>query len=242
MSRRILIVKTGSAEPEVRRQHGDFEEWIARGLGVALGELLVVDVPSGAALPRAAEFGGVVVTGSPSMVSQPDPWTRPTGRWLAEAAEAGLPVLAICYGHQLLAEALGGRVGPNPNGREIGTVRVRLTGRAREGDGLLGDFPDELAVHATHVESVLELPQGAVRLGENAADPNHAFSYGRAAWGVQFHPEFEAEMMRGYLEQRAELLREEGLDPELLIEGVEHSGHGEAVLRRFREIVRGAGG
>jgi GMP synthase (glutamine-hydrolysing) len=237
VKRRILIVKTGTAEAEVRRQHGDFEDWIARGLGAEEGETLVADVAAGAPLPATRDISGVVVTGSPSMVSRPDPWTRPTGAWLRDVTLAGMPVLGICYGHQLLAEALGGRVGPNPRGREIGTVRVKLTDAAHAEDPLLGRLSQELVVHATHVESVLELPDGAVHLASTEAEPNHAFSFGRAAWGVQFHPEFGDEMMRGYLEQRAELLREEGLDPELLISQVARTPHGTAVLRRFREIV-----
>jgi GMP synthase (glutamine-hydrolysing) len=102
---------------------------------------------------------------------------------------------------------------------------------------LLSHLPDELIVHATHVESVLELPPGAVWLGESEGEANHAFAFGSAAWGVQFHPEFEAEMMRGYLAQRADMLREEGIDPERLIADVVHSPHGTAVLQRFREIV-----
>lgn len=232
----ILIVKTGTAEAEVRREHGDFEEWITRGLGSAPRDVRVADVTRGEPLPRPGNVAGVVVTGSASMVSQPEPWTSPTAQWLRSAVEEETPVLGICYGHQLLAQALGGRVGPNPRGRQIGTVRVSLD-VSRRADALLGHLPDEVLAHATHVESVLELPPGAVRLGTSAADPNHAFSFGRRAWGVQFHPEFDHRMMRGYLEQRAHLLRDEGLDAAALIAGVRESPHGTSLLRRFREIV-----
>lgn len=237
MSRRaILIVKTGTAEPEVRRAYGDFEVWITRGLGAAENEVLLADVTQGDPLPPPTAIGGIVVTGSPSMVSRPDPWTEPTGRWLRSAVEAETPVLGICYGHQLLAVALGGRVGENPRGREIGTVRVSFDA-ARNGDALLGHLPEQVFVHATHVESVLELPAGAVWLGDSRDEENHAVAFGPMAWGVQFHPEFDHEMMRGYLEQRAELLREEGLDPEQLIAEVRDSPHGTSLLRRFFEIV-----
>ena len=86
--------------------------------------------------------------------------------WLAGAVEAGTPVLGICYGHQLLAHGLGGRVGANPRGREIGSVDERLHAAARE-DALFGAFPERLVVQATHVESALELPGGARLLGSS---------------------------------------------------------------------------
>jgi GMP synthase (glutamine-hydrolysing) len=233
----IVIVKTGTAEARVREEHGDFEHWITRGLGASTAGNLVVDVSMRGVLPPHAEVGGIVVTGSPSMVSQPEPWTQPTADWLREATLSGKPVLGICYGHQLLAAALGGRVGPNPNGREIGTVRVALDRKSTADDALLGHLPDELVVHATHVESVLELPDGAAWLGASELEANHAFSYGPSAWGVQFHPEFDADVMRGYLAQRAGVLRDEGFDPDRMISSVEHSEHGTSLLRRFRQIV-----
>ena len=86
---------------------------------------------------------------------------------------------------------------------------------------------------------MLALPPRAVCLGSNDADPHHAFSFGDSAWGIQFHPEFDVEVMRGYLEARAELLRAEGLDPDEMIRTAHESPHGKAVLRRFGEIVRG---
>ena len=76
-------------------------------------------------------------------------------------------------------------------------------------------------------------------LGSNDADPNHAFSFGRCAWGLQFHPDFDAVVIRGYIEQRAEVLLEEGLDPEHLMREARDTPHGPSVLRRFGEIVRG---
>ncbi|MBW1886103.1 MAG: hypothetical protein JRJ58_21440, partial [Deltaproteobacteria bacterium] len=88
------------------------------------------------------------------------------------------------------------------------------------------------------VESVVVLPKGARHWGASAKDPHQVFAYGPCAWGVQFHPEFDAEIVRGYIKGRSSLLREEGLDPRALIEGACDTEHGTQLLRRFGEIVR----
>jgi GMP synthase (glutamine-hydrolysing) len=172
------------------------------------------------------------------MVSERAAWSERTAAWLRDALRAELPLLGICYGHQLLAHALGGRVERNPRGREIGTVEVEALPEARE-DELLGALPGRFAAQATHVESVLALPEGARRLATSRGDPHQAFAVGRRAWGVQFHPEFDADAIRGYLEARRELLAREGLDAARLLAGVRDDEAGAALLRRFAALALG---
>jgi GMP synthase (glutamine-hydrolysing) len=234
--RPIVIVKTGSALPVVQPVHGDFDEWIVHALGVAPTSAKTVDVVSGDALPRPAETAGIVVTGSPAMVTDREPWSERTAEWLADAVAAGIPTLGICFGHQLLAHALGGVVGANPNGREIGTIRVELAPEAGR-DPLLGGLPSTLTVHATHVESVLELPAGARLLAWSRRERHHIFRVGDAAWGVQFHPEFVAAHMRGYIQTRRQVLAAEGLDPDRILSAVSESDHGATIMRRFAAIT-----
>jgi GMP synthase (glutamine-hydrolysing) len=104
-------------------------------------------------------------------------------------------------------------------------------------DPLLGPLPERLTVQATHLEAVLELPAAARLLARSAGDPHQAFAAGPRAWGVQFHPEFDAEVIRGYLAARREVLRGEGLDPDALLAGVRQSDHGRALLRRFAALA-----
>jgi GMP synthase (glutamine-hydrolysing) len=236
---RLLIVKTGSTVPSVRQRRGDFEDWIAAGLGVPLSSLDVAAVNEGAVLPEPGGLLGVVITGSAAFVSEREAWSVAAEQWIVPLVRAGLPVLGICYGHQLIAQALGGRVGRNPNGREIGTVPVDLSLAVGSRDPLLGALPATAPVHVTHLESVLRLPQGATLLGSTAADPHHAFRVGRRTWGVQFHPEFDADILRGYVSERAGELRAEGIDPEAVAAGIEDTPHGAAVLKRFLSIARG---
>jgi GMP synthase (glutamine-hydrolysing) len=231
-----VILKTGSTLPALRERRGDYEAWIVAGLGLALDEVVVVSVHAGAELPKASEVPAVVVTGSSAYVSDGEPWSERAAGWLAELVVAEIPVLGICYGHQLLAHGLGGRVERNPRGREMGTVDVTLLPEAAS-DPLLAGFASPLTVQATHLESVTRLPPGARRLGENALDPHHAFAVGAAAWGVQFHPEFDADVMRAYLVERREILRAEGIAPEPLERAVADSPQGPELLRRFSDFA-----
>src|SRR5690606_8748056 len=212
-----------------------YEDWLAEGLGVSAD---VRDLPEGDALPAPDAPGAVVITGSSAMVTDRLEWSERAAAWLPEVLRHGTPVLGICYGHQLLAHALGGKVGANPRGREIGTVEVELTDEGRR-DALLGGPRTTLVVSASHRQSVLRLPDGARHLAANALDPNQAFAIGERAWGVQFHPEWDHDVMRAYLEDRADVLRAEGLDPDALLARVRPSGDGPAILRRFAEIALG---
>ena len=204
--RKFLIVQTGNTLPAVRARHGDFPEWFRRGLGLRRDELEVVRAHAGEALPDARSYAGAIVTGSPAMVSERLDWSEATAGWLRPAIASGLPILGICYGHQLLAHALGGRVDYHASGREIGTVAIeRLP--AAHGDPLLGAVPAQFQAHASHQQSVLELPSDAVALARSAHDPNHAVRYATRVWGLQFHPEFSVEIMRGYLRARMRATR-----------------------------------
>jgi len=237
----LLIVKTGATFACLANERGDFEDWIAAGMGLDRKRATVVSVFEGEALPDPQRFAGVVVTGSSAMVSQREAWSESSAKWLRGAVHSQIPTLGICYGHQLLAHALGGRVGANPRGRQIGSVRVRLAEAARN-DALLAGFGGALRAHTTHLEAVLELPDSAIRLGSSEGDPNAAFAYGPSAWGVQFHPEFDAYVMKRYIEERRELLVAENIDADARLAAVEECPDGSALLRRFRELSRGRSG
>lgn len=236
MSDPFLILQTGHPTATMRR-HGGFAHWIRVGAGLARDEVVVVDVEHGEALPTGDGFAGVMVTGSAAMVTDRLDWSERSADWLREAAHAGLPLLGICYGHQLLAHALGGEVGDSPNGREMGTVAVDLTAAAAS-DPLFAGLPDPLIVQATHLQSVLRSPPGAVVLAGNAHDACHALRWGESAWGVQFHPEFSALHMRGYIRARSDALANEGRSARALLAGVTATPDGRRVLRRFVRHAR----
>ena len=230
----IALIKTGGTIEQIKSQHGDFEDWFAQGLGVT--DLLRVDVYRQQPLPSAVSLSGIVITGSATMVSDKEDWSECTAGWLADAVYNGTPALGICYGHQLLAHALGGLVGPNPAGRQIGTVDTRLIDPAKE-DSLLNHLPEVFTAQTSHSEVVLELPPNAVRLATSPLDDNFSIRFDEMVWGVQFHPEFSRPVMSKYINYRADAIREEGLDPDELLGLVADTEHAKSVLQKFTELI-----
>ncbi|HSM69281.1 MAG TPA: glutamine amidotransferase [Xanthomonadales bacterium] len=226
----LLLIKTGTTIPEIIPAHGDFEQWFAAALGEA--PLLVVDVFRGKRLPEPETVAGAVITGSAAMVSHREDWSECTAHWLSAALEDELPVLGVCYGHQLLAHALGGTVGPNPGGREMGTQKVQ-TQPAAAHDPLFREYPAEFLAHTTHLEAVIEPPSTAVRLASSELDENLVLRFADSAWGVQYHPEFPAEVMREYIRRRAGVLSAEGQDPEAMIARVAEAPLAASILPAF---------
>jgi GMP synthase (glutamine-hydrolysing) len=230
---RLLIIKTGSAPEAIADEHGDFEQWFLDGLGLQASEAMVIDVQAGQRLPDSlGGLAGVLVTGSPAMVSHREPWSERAASWIAQAHRAALPMLGVCYGHQLIAHALGGRVGPNPAGRRMGTKRVEI--RADDKDLLAGLNPVS-DLHVTHLEAVLRVPAASRVIGETEGDPHHALHFGQRSWGVQFHPEFTAGIMASYIHLRSDLLRAEGQCPDSLLSELKDTPDGFRLLRRFAD-------
>lgn len=232
----FLILETGQPVASMRR-HGGFPHWIRVAAGLRADEAVAVDVERGEALPTREGFAGVLVTGSGAMVTDRHPWSEASASWLRDSAEAGLPVFGICYGHQLLAHALGGTVADNPRGREMGTVALELQAPAAD-DPLFAGLPASFPAQATHLQSVLALPTDAVRLAASELDDIHAFRWGESAWGVQFHPEFSTTHIHGYLDARREALAREGRDPRAVAAAVTATPYARRVLRRFIRYAR----
>lgn len=232
----VLLLKVGRTFDEIARARGDYDRWFQQGLGLADDQLEVAHVCDGAPLPAGYAYDGVVVTGSWAMVTDREPWSEAAAVYLREAVERGRAVLGVCYGHQLLAHAFGGLVGYNPRGRNAGTSALTLLPAAAD-DPLFRGFASPLTVQVSHSQSVIDLPAEATLLGHCPGDPHHAFRIGARAWGVQFHPEFDAATSRDYIAQRHATIAAEGLDPDALMRAVHDLGHGLALLRRFRDLL-----
>ncbi|MEI6756474.1 MAG: glutamine amidotransferase [Chlorobium sp.] len=234
--KKLYIIKAGSTFSSTLEALGDFDDWIKTALGTPKVPVEVVDIVQGSALPSSEECGGVIVTGSHAMVTDNLAWSLSIESWIPSLVGSGVPLLGICYGHQLLGRAMGGEVGYNPLGKEIGTVGISLTHEA-EGDLLFRGIPSLFAAHTTHAQSVLCLPPDAVVLARNSHDQHHAFRIGDCAWGVQFHPEYTAAVMQAYISAQSKTLLRNGQNVERLLQEVTETPFARKVLSNFAELV-----
>ncbi len=236
----VLIVQTGAAPAELCARMGDFPHWFRVAMGLRSAQVRTVRVDHEQALPPPRMLAAAVITGSGAMVSERLPWSERSAGWIRDAMDVGLPLFGVCYGHQLIAHALGGRVDYHPQGREIGTQAITLLSGAAH-DPLLLRLRDGFAAHATHEQSVLEPPRGAQVLARSVHDAHQILRYGPQALSTQFHPEFSVAAMQAYIRRRADRLAAEGFDVAAMLAAVRPTPQARRLLRAFvRAALQGA--
>lgn len=199
-------------------------------------DLVEYDVVDGD-LPDSFAFDGCVLTGSRASVYREEPWIGDLRAWVGDAVDHGVPFLGVCFGHQLLADALGGTVEPMDE-YEIGYRTV-----THDGDSPLMDGVDEeFTVFTTHSDSVVELPTGAEQFAENDYGV-HGF---RAddVFAVQFHPEYDPSTAEMVSRGKDDQLSEERI--QAVLDGVTEENHQAAceakqLFANFTEYVRDRG-
>ena len=201
MRRTILLIKCGSADRAVVARFGDYESWFIRGLGGDPSHFTVIAPQKGEPLPDPTRYAAVIATGSTSSVTERRPWMEATGAYLVQAGVKKVPVLAVCFGHQLVAEALGVEVAKSPRGREFGTIDVELTADGQR-DPLFKGLPARIQVQSSHEDEAQILPAGARLLAQNGHSAVQALAHGDFLRGVQFHPELSFDAVRAIGEAR----------------------------------------
>lgn len=231
----ILLLQVGTPPADIRDAHGDLSDWFSRLLGIPVEDMAVVRVFEGETLPPPDPERIAIITGSWAMVTDRLPWSEATAQWIRDAMAVEMPLFGVCYGHQLMAHALGGRVGYHPDGRELGCEQVQLLADASS-DPLLESWPDSFSAQLTHEQSVIELPPGAVVLARSAHDAHQVIRYGRNSISTQFHPEFTPEILAACIQRRASQLKSEGHVPQRMIEGIVPTPEAAQLLKRFVAI------
>ncbi len=219
---------------------GNFADWFMAGMGLTTDQVTVVDVHKGESLPcfSSQNWTAVVVTGSASMVTEHCEWMLQTQHWLAQIFAHDVPTLGVCFGHQLIADMLGGQVDYNPLGRHMGISQFILNPQGQQ-DMLLGDLSatNTFNTFVSHQQNVISLPACVTLLGSCENDSNHAFSYQNYIWGVQFHPEWSQEIMRSYLKQRETVLIKEGFNPTLMAAQLSDCDEAGSLLKQFTDLA-----
>ncbi|UTF53970.1 type 1 glutamine amidotransferase [Natronosalvus rutilus] len=199
-----------------------------RELDASLAEFDITD----GELPETYDYDGVVVTGSRASVYWDEDWIEPAKTWVAEAIDRDVPFLGICWGHQLLADVLGGSV-DDMGEYEVGYSHIEHTGDSPLFDGIDREFVG----YTSHSDAVLELPPNAEPLAENEYS-NHGYRLGNV-FGVQFHPEFDQPTMRKLLENKdLESETRERLLAEVTDENHARTRPASLVFENFVDFVR----
>ncbi len=235
--KKLFVFKTGASFTDVVARLGDFDDWVLAVIGQAAiadceMDICIVDVQAGALLPMPEQCAGAIVMGSHAMVTDNLAWSVALEKWLAEAVLNNIPLLGICYGHQLLAKALGGVVDYHPQAPEIGCFAINLL-PAAVNDPLFSQLPAHFNAHLTHHQSVIVLPNNAVLLANNTHEPHQAFRVGACAWGVQFHPEYSKAVMLEYIEKQRAVIERCGQDCDAIKTNTEETLAAQQLLALF---------
>ena len=196
---KIGILKTGHAPDIVLDELGDYEVMFANllaGHGFEFDAYNVVDgeFPSG---PEAAD--GWLITGSKHGAYEDLPWIAPLEELIRDIYADGRPLVGVCFGHQIIAQALGGTVEKFDGGWSVGVTEYEIEGT-------------RLPLNAWHQDQVTKLPEGAQVVGSSAFCDYAALLYGNHIYTIQPHPEFTATMMDRLIHHRGP-----GVVPEALL-------------------------
>jgi len=227
---KITIVETGLISPERRAQHGSFPQMFERMISAAdaSASFATVRLIDGEGLPDPAGLEAILITGSSAGVYDDLDWIAPLERFVRAAYEARTSMVGICFGHQLIAQALGGTVRKSERGWGIGrhVYDVVPDNGAIEGE--------KIAIACSHQDQVIEPPAGAATILHSTFTPHAGLLYENGAvLSVQPHPEFTAAFAHVCCELR------QGSVPETLVatarasleQPLDHADLGRAIAR-----------
>jgi GMP synthase-like glutamine amidotransferase len=164
--------------------------------------LAYFDVRNGQFPASADACDGYLTTGSRFSAYDDEQWIRELKGFVRRLAERDKPFVGICFGHQVLAEALGGKVEPAPQGWGIGVHQVNVL----RPEGWMEPAQASCGVQYSHRDQVVRLPENAVVLGESDHCPVAMFRVGDTMLGIQGHPEFPAAYTEALVRSRTELI------------------------------------
>ncbi|MBK5933863.1 GMP synthase-like glutamine amidotransferase [Rhodovulum imhoffii] len=187
---KIGILAPGHAPEALRPAHGDYPDMFMRLLGEEGFTFRLWDVEAMEFPDSPSEAEGWLITGSRHGVYEGHAFIAPLEAFIRETYAAGVPMVGICFGHQIIAQALGGRVEKFGGGWAVGPTDYEIEGTP-------------LTLNAWHQDQVLAPPEGARTVGHNPFCAHAALLYDGRAFTLQPHPEFDTPFIKGLMDTRA---------------------------------------
>lgn len=197
----VALLESDHVAPDLRGIAGDYGEMFVRRFAASDPDIVFdrIDVVGGQPLPTVGDHDAVLVTGSQHGVADGLPWAEALADLLRGAHHAQTPVVGVCFGHQLIAHALGGRVTRAAGGWNLGVQPAEVVSQRAWMRPSLPRF----SLLMTHQDQVVGLPPGAELLARTPTAPIAAFQVGSLV-GIQGHPEFTPAYLDALLASRIE--------------------------------------
>ncbi|HKU06822.1 MAG TPA: type 1 glutamine amidotransferase [Bradyrhizobium sp.] len=206
----VTIIETGLVSPGNRERHGSYPQMFEQMIGAADGSVTfdTVSIPAGEPLPDVGGLAAILITGSAAGVYDDFDWIAPLEDFVRAVHDAKVPMVGVCFGHQLIAQALGGTVRKSEKGWGIG----RHVYDVMPGNGILDG--ERIALIASHQDQVITPPSGAQTvLSSNFTEHAGLLYPGGTTFSVQPHPEFSV----GYALACCEIAHSRGHAPDSLV-------------------------
>ena len=227
---KIAVLQTGRAPDELKAEHGDYDAMCKALLGLAPAEAQTFAVLDNEFPEEPSAFDALLITGSRHGVYEDHAWIAPLEDLIRAAYGRGQKMIGICFGHQIIAQALGGRVEKSAKGFGVGLMDYDL----ERSDG--SQMPVSLC--AWHQDQIIEAPQGARVIARSPFCEIAGLQYADRAITFQAHPEFSRAYVRDLIAQRTPSMLDRDLSRNAL-QSLERAAHTDIIRLELAAFLSG---
>jgi len=206
---RIGILLVGRASEDLVNQYGTYADMLVALINSEekIFEFKTFNILDDEFPDDHLECDGWIITGSPHGVYEELPWMKTISQLINDIYDAGLPILGVCFGHQLIAQALGGDVEKSQKGWGLGLHTYQIDNKS----GYMGNLAEEITLNICHQDQVTNLPRGAVVYARSDFCEYAGFYIKDKVLTMQAHPEFLVDFTKDLLNARRDVLFQKSL-------------------------------